>query len=69
MPCPSQWYRGDVYDVRTGMAAPANVFLPDIRIRVDISSSIYPRYERNTNTGEDIATESLDDAVVATKRC
>ncbi|WP_244190382.1 hypothetical protein [Streptomyces caeruleatus] len=51
------------------MAAPANVFLPDIRIRVDISSSIYPRYERNTNTGEDIATESLDDAVVATKRC
>ncbi|MGQ4383772.1 CocE/NonD family hydrolase [Streptomyces sp. SAS_270] len=57
---------GTVYEVTIDMAATANVFLPGHRIRVDISSSNFPRYDRNTNTGGDIATESLDDAVAAT---
>jgi predicted acyl esterase len=28
------------------------------RLRVEVSSSNYPRYDRNPNTGRDIATET-----------
>ena len=28
------------------------------RVRVEVSSSNYPRYDRNPNTGRDIATET-----------
>ena len=34
----------------------SNVFLKGHRIRVDISSSNFPRFSRNLNTGEDVAT-------------
>jgi putative CocE/NonD family hydrolase len=57
---------GQVYEVTVDLAATANVFLPGHRIRVDVSSSNFPRYDRNTNTGGEIARESIDDAVVAT---
>jgi putative CocE/NonD family hydrolase len=36
--------------------ATSNVFLRGHRIRLDISSSNFPRYDRNLNTGEDQAT-------------
>jgi putative CocE/NonD family hydrolase len=36
--------------------ATSYVFLPDHRIRVEISSSNFPRFDRNLNTGEDQAT-------------
>ena len=38
--------------------ATSHVFLPGHRIRVDISSSNFPRFDRNLNTGEDPATGS-----------
>ena len=38
--------------------ATSHVFLPGHRIRVDISSSNFPRFDRNLNTGEDQATGS-----------
>lgn len=59
---------GEVYEVTVPMAVTSNVFLPGHRIRLDISSSNFPRYDRNTNTGGFIAQESLDQAVVATNR-
>src|SRR3989475_4197215 len=36
--------------------ATSHVFLPGHRIRVDISSSNFPRFDRNLNTGDDAAT-------------
>ncbi|MDQ3612593.1 MAG: CocE/NonD family hydrolase, partial [Actinomycetota bacterium] len=57
-----------VYEVTVDLAATANVFLPGHRIRLEVSSSNFPRYDRNTNTGGVIADESLDQAVVATNR-
>lgn len=36
--------------------ATSHVFLPGHRIRVDIASSNFPRFDRNLNTGEDQAT-------------
>jgi hypothetical protein len=56
---------GTVYDVWIDMGVTSNVFLPGHRIRLDISSSNFPRFDRNTNTGGDIANESVDDAIIA----
>jgi putative CocE/NonD family hydrolase len=38
--------------------ATSNVFLPGHHIRVEISSSNFPRFDRNPNTGRPIATET-----------
>ncbi len=49
---------GTVYEITVDLTATANVFLPGHRIRVDVSSSNFPRYDRNTNTGGVIARET-----------
>ncbi|MEI5519780.1 CocE/NonD family hydrolase [Streptomyces brasiliscabiei] len=49
---------GAVYEITVDMTGTSNVFLPGHRIRVDVSSSNFPRYDRNTNTGGVIARES-----------
>ena len=36
--------------------ATSNTFLPGHRIRLEVSSSNFPRFDRNLNTGEDAAT-------------
>ena len=46
----------------------SNVFLPGHRIRLEISSSNFPRYDRNSNTGGVIAEESADQVTVAVNR-
>lgn len=56
------------YELTLDLSVTSNVFLSGHRIRLDLSSSNYPRYDRNTNTGGDINTESLEDSVVATNR-
>jgi hypothetical protein len=38
------------------MWATSNTFLPGHRIRLEVSSSNFPRFDRNLNTGEDPAT-------------
>jgi predicted acyl esterase len=40
--------------------ATANTFLPRHRIRLEVSSSNFPKFDRNSNTGGDIATETAD---------
>ena len=40
-----------VYKVEVDLQATSNVFLPGHRIRVEISSSNFPRFDRNMNTG------------------
>lgn len=57
---------GEVYEVTVNLGVTSNVFLPGHRLRLDVSSSNFPRFDRNTNTGGFIAGESINDAVVAT---
>jgi len=51
---------GKIYKYTIDLWATANVFKAGHRIRLYISSSNFPRFNRNLNTGEDItATRSL----------
>lgn len=47
---------GTVYEIEIPMSVTANVFLPGHRIRVEVTSSCFPRFARNLNTGEPSAT-------------
>lgn len=49
---------GQVYEYEIDMAGTANVFQPGHRIRVDITSSNFPQFDRNPNTGEDLGASS-----------
>lgn len=57
-----------VYAITVDLSVTSNVFLPGHRIRLEVSSSNFPRYDRNTNTGGAIAQESLDAARPAVNR-
>ena len=47
---------GEIYKITVDLWATSNVFLAGHQLRMDISSSNYPRFDRNLNTGEtDIA--------------
>ncbi len=43
---------GEVYRIRLQLQATSNFFAPGHRIRVDVSSSNFPHYDVNPNTGE-----------------
>ena len=47
---------GRVYEYSIDMWATSNVFLTGHRIRVEVASSNFPRFDRNLNTGEDSLT-------------
>jgi putative CocE/NonD family hydrolase len=51
---------GMVYELRLSLWATANVFLPGHRIRLEVSSSNLPRFDRNSNTGGEITSETAD---------
>lgn len=51
---------GTVYELRLDLWATANVFFPGHRIRLEVSSSNFPRFDRNSNTGGDITSEPAD---------
>jgi hypothetical protein len=42
---------GEVYEVRVSLSATSNYFAPGHRIRLQVSSSNFPRFDRNLNTG------------------
>lgn len=46
------------YEYEIDMTGTANVFLPGHRIRVDITSSNFPQFDRNPNTGEPLGISS-----------
>lgn len=52
---------GDVVEAHVDLWSTANVFLPGHRIRVEVSSSCFPKFARNSNTGGDVASEPLAD--------
>jgi predicted acyl esterase len=49
---------GRRYELRIDVGATGNVFLAGHRIRLEISSSNFPRYDRNPNTGAPFATDA-----------
>jgi putative CocE/NonD family hydrolase len=53
---PSLAKPGDIYHLVLDLWSTSNVFLPGHRLRLEVSSSNFPRFARNLNTGEDAAT-------------
>ena len=47
---------GKTYELEIDMGVTSNVFLPGHCLRLEITSSCFPRWDRNLNTGEPIAT-------------
>jgi uncharacterized protein len=64
---------GEVYRYQVDLAPTSNVFKAGHRLRVDITSSNFPRFDRNLNTGDDIGTgtciESAQQAIFHTLEC
>jgi putative CocE/NonD family hydrolase len=56
------------YEITLDLVATANVFAAGHRIRLEVSSSNFPRFDRNTNTGGAIATEVETDFRPAVNR-
>jgi len=59
---------GQPYELSLDLSVTSNVFLPGHRIRLEVSSSNFPRYDRNSNTGGVITAESADQVTVAVNR-
>lgn len=53
---PALMNRGQTYKFTLDMWATSNVFRKGHRLRLEISSSNFPRFDRNLNTGEDSAS-------------
>jgi hypothetical protein len=57
---------GEVYEVAVGPLTTSNTFLPGHSLRIEVSSSNFPRFTRNLNTGGNIYDET--EGVVAHNR-
>jgi putative CocE/NonD family hydrolase len=49
---------GEIYKIRIDMWNTSNVFLAGHKLRLEISSSNFPRFDRNLNTGENAGVSS-----------
>ncbi len=49
---------GEVYQISVDAGVTSNVFLPGHRIRLEVSSSNFPRFDRNLNTGRSLMAET-----------
>ena len=49
---------GTIYEYKIDLWSTSNVFLKGHRIRLEVSSSNFPRFDRNLNTGKDAATDA-----------
>ncbi len=54
-----------IYQLHLNLGATSNVFKAGHCIRLEVSSSNFPRFDRNTNTGGTIATETEKDFIQA----
>ena len=52
---------GEVVEYTIDLVATSNVFLPGHRLRVDITSSCWPRFDRNSNSGHPTGQANHDD--------
>jgi hypothetical protein len=58
---------GEVYKVTVDAGVTSNVFLAGHRIRLEISSSNFPRFDRNPNTGGPVSDAGIKDMRRATQ--
>ena len=49
---------GKIYEYKIDLWSTSNVFLKGHKIRLEVSSSNFPRFDRNLNTGKSAATDS-----------
>jgi hypothetical protein len=49
---------GTIYHYKIDLWSTSNVFLKGHKIRVEVSSSNFPRFDRNLNTGKDASTDA-----------
>src|SRR6202158_4736582 len=49
---------GKIYEYKIDLWSTSNVFLKGHKIRVEVSSSNFPRFDRNLNTGKDAAVSA-----------
>jgi uncharacterized protein len=59
---------GTVYELHLDLWATSNLFKTGHRIRLEVSSSNFPRFDRNTNSGGVIAEDGPDDIAQAINR-
>ena len=59
---------GRVYAYKINLVATSNLFLAGHRIRVDITSSSFPRFDRNANTGNPLGQDGPQDLQPAMQR-
>ena len=58
---------GEVYEYTIDLGPVAHVFQAGHRVRVQVSSSDFPQWDRNLNTGGELGVERIVDARVATQ--
>jgi uncharacterized protein len=58
----------ETYEIEVDLAATSNVFMAGHRIGIEVSSSNFPRFDRNPNHGGVIAEATASDFVVARQR-
>jgi len=56
---------GTIYEFNINLGDMSHVFKAGHRIQVDISSSNFPKHDRNLNTGGDLYTETEEDVLIA----
>ena len=56
---------GRIYEYRIDLVATSNVFLPGHRVRLLVTSSSFPRFDRNPNSGNPFAADRPEDLVAA----
>ena len=59
---------GQIYEMHLDLWATSNLFKAGHRIRLEVTSSNFPRFDRNTNTGGTIETETEKDFVQVVNR-
>jgi len=59
---------GQIYELHLNLWATSNLFQVGHRIRLEVASSNFPRFDRNPNTGGVIETETEKDCVQAVNR-
>ena len=57
---------GQVYKFEIDLWATSNAFLPGHRVRVSVTSSCFPRFDRNLNTGGPIHREAVGQVAINT---
>jgi putative CocE/NonD family hydrolase len=55
---PSLITPGEIYEYLIDLWATSHLFKAGHRLRLEVSSSNFPRYDRNPNTGNDFGTDS-----------